>query len=254
MAYETLIYEKEGHIASVTLNRPHRLNAIDTQMRMDLCAVMDDIESDNDVWVVILSGNERAFSAGADLLEDNRAPDWLAQLQRVFDRIDNLEKPVIGAISGHCLGGGLELALCCDLLVAAETARLGMAEIKIGALPAAGGTQRLPRLIGIPRAKEFIYTGDPIDGNEAHRIGLVNRVVPPDKVMEEARMLASTLCDRPPLTMRVAKKCIDIGMQMPLPAALEWADRCIAAQPPTKDAEEGRLAFREKRKPVFKGE
>ena len=254
MAYETIVYEKEGRIAIITLNRPHRLNAIDTQMRLDLSAAMDEIEADRDVWVVILGGDERAFSAGADLLEEQRAADWLRQLQRLFDRIDSLEKPVIAAINGHCLGGGLELALCCDLLIAGETARLGMAEIKIGALPAAGGTQRLPRLIGVPKAKELIYTGDPIDGVEAHRIGLVSRVVPPDRVMEEVKTLAATLCDRPPLTMRVAKKCVNVGMQMSLPVALEWADRCIAAQPLTKDAEEGRRAFREKRKPVFTGE
>lgn len=253
MAYQNVIYSKEGHIATVQLNRPQRLNALDSVMPRELGAVFYDMELDKEVWIVILTGDDRAFSAGADIRED-RPPEWLRGLNRLFNRIEAFEKPVIAAVNGYCLGGGLELALCCDIIIAAETAQFGMAEMKIGAIPGAGGTQRLPRAVGMLKAKELIFSGDPIDGKEAYRIGLANKVVPPGKVLEEARKLALTLIDRPPLTMRRAKYCVNVGMNMALPEALEWAEACIAAQPPTKDAVEGRLAFREKRKPAWRGE
>ena len=253
MAYQTIIYQKDGRLATVTLNRPQRLNAIDSVMPRELNAVFDEMEQDREVWIVILTGDDRAFSAGADIRED-RPPAWLRGLNKLFNRIEAFEKPVIAAVNGFCLGGGLELALCCDIIIASETALFGMAEMKIGAIPGAGGTQRLPRVVGMLKAKELIYSGDPIDGKEAYRISLANKVVPPGRVIEEARKLALTLLDRPPLTMRTAKHCVNVGMQMALPAALEWAEARIAAQPPTKDAVEGRLAFREKRKPVWRGE
>jgi enoyl-CoA hydratase len=164
-----------------------------------------------------------------------------------------VEKPVIAAINGPCNGGGLELALCCDFRIAAEDAGFGLGEVKLGAIPAAGGTVRLPRLIGPGRAKEFLYFGNIIDGKEAHRIGLVNRVVPAEDVMGAAEEWASELAERPPLSLKMLKTCVNMGMQMDVMGALELESRCADILIKSEDCREGVAAFVEKRKPVFKG-
>jgi enoyl-CoA hydratase len=167
--------------------------------------------------------------------------------------MEDVKKPVIAAINGHCNGGGLELALCCDFRIAAEGAFFGAGEVKLGTMPGGGGTARLPRLIGPGRAKEFLYFGNRIDAHEAYRIGLVNKVVSLEKLMEEARNWAAELAERPPLSVKMLKDCVNLGMQMDLAGALDYEAKCSAVLAKSEDRIEGIQAFVEKRKPVFKG-
>ncbi|MBW2103471.1 MAG: enoyl-CoA hydratase/isomerase family protein, partial [Deltaproteobacteria bacterium] len=213
MKYETILFEKEGEIAAVTLNRPNRLNALSFRLKDELGAIFDEIERDEDIKVVILTGGKKAFSAGADIkerstMETTQPQAYFNQLKShaFYTKIENFEKPVIAAISGVAVGGGCELAMVCDLRIASETARFGLPEVNIGVIPAAGGTQRLPRLIGVTRAKELLYTGDFIDAQEAFRIGLVNRVVPVENLMDETKALAQKLAAKPPLSIKYLKR------------------------------------------------
>ncbi|HXX34083.1 MAG TPA: enoyl-CoA hydratase-related protein [Thermodesulfobacteriota bacterium] len=260
MGYETLIYEREEGIAIVTMNRPDQLNALSFKLKEELSGVFDVMEKDDEVKVVILTGGPKAFSAGADIKE--RSTVEMSQSQSFFERrknhtfyckIEDFEKPVIAAISGVAVGGGCELSLVCDLRIASETARFGSPEVKIGVIPAAGGTQRLPRIIGITKAKELLYTGDFFDAHEAYRLGLVNKVVPVDKLMEEAKELARKLMNNPPLSIKFAKRAVNVGMQLDLASALEYEAFCVAILAASEDRKEGFKAFVEKRKPVYKG-
>jgi enoyl-CoA hydratase len=260
MSYETLIYEKEEGIAIVTLNRPDRLNALSFKLKEELSNVFDVMEKDDEVKVVIVTGGLKAFSAGADIKE--RATVQTSQPQMFFNqrkthaffcKIEDFEKPVIAAVSGVAVGGGCELSLVCDLRIASETARFGVPEVKIGVIPAAGGTQRLPRIIGITRAKELLYTGDFIDAQEAYRLNLVNKVVPVDKLMDAAKELARKLMNNPPLSVKFAKRAVNAGMQLDLASALEYEAFCAAIVVASEDRMEGFKAFVEKRKPVYKG-
>jgi len=260
MSYETLIYEKEEGIAIVTMNRPDRLNALSFKLKEELSQVFDVMEKDEEVKVVILTGGPKAFSAGADIKE--RSTIQTSQPQYVFNqrkthaffcKIEDFEKPVIAAVSGVAVGGGCELSLVCDLRIASETARFGVPEVKIGVIPAAGGTQRLPRIIGITKAKELLYTGDFIDAQEAYRLNLVNKVVPVDKLMETAKELARKLMNNPPLSVKFAKRAVNAGMQLDLASALEYEGFCAAIVVSSEDRIEGFKAFVEKRKPVYKG-
>jgi enoyl-CoA hydratase len=260
MGYETLIYEKEEGIAIVTMNRPDRLNALSFKLKEELSGVFDVMEKDDEVKVVILTGGPKAFSAGADIKE--RSTVQMSQSQSFFERrkshafyckIEDFEKPVIAAISGVAVGGGCELSLVCDLRIASETARFGAPEVKIGVIPAAGGTQRLPRIIGITKAKELLYTGDFLDAQEAYRLGLVNKVVPVDKLLEEAKELARKLMNNPPLSIKFTKRAVNVGMQLDLTSALEYEAFCVAIVAASEDRKEGFKAFVEKRKPVYKG-
>jgi enoyl-CoA hydratase len=218
------------------------------------------MEKDEEVKAVILTGGEQAFCAGADIKE--RATMQMTQAEFYFERrkshdfyckLENCEKPVIAAISGVAVGGGCELALVCDLRIASDSARMGFPEVKIGMIPAAGGTQRLPRLIGVARAKEILYTGEFIDAQEAYRIGLVNKVVPVERLMEEAKLLAGKLVDNPPLSVKYMKRAVNTGMQLDLASALDYESHIAAMLGTSEDRVEGFMAFVEKRKPVFKG-
>jgi enoyl-CoA hydratase len=260
MSYETLIYEQEDGIAIVTMNRPDRLNALSFKLKEELSKVFDVMEQDDEVKVVILTGGPKAFSAGADIKE--RSTVQMSQPRMFFNqrkthdffcKIEDFEKPVIGAVSGVAVGGGCELSLVCDLRIASETARFGVPEVKIGVIPAAGGTQRLPRIIGITKAKELLYTGDFIDAQEAYRLGLVNKVVPVDKLMDTAKELARKLMNNPPLSVKFAKRAVNVGMQLDLASALEYEAHCAAIVSASEDRIEGFKAFVEKRKPVYKG-
>jgi enoyl-CoA hydratase len=257
MAYETMLYEKENGIAIVTLNRPESLNSVNTRMQAEMKEIWDDIERDRGVRVVIITGGEKCFSAGADIREQFPPGVSRPSSRDQFKKIEDFDRPSIAAISGFCLGGGLELALCCDLRIASETAQFGLVELKVGAVPGAGGMQRLPRLIGITKTKELLYLAERIDAEEAYRNGLINKVVPVASLMDEAKKMANTLLDMPPHGLKIAKRCVNEGMQINLESALKL-DIAIAAQemstPLAKEnSEEGRRAFREKRKPVFKG-
>lgn len=256
MTYETIIYEKEGGVGIVTLNRPERLNAINYQLVMDLIAIVTEMEQDEALRAVIITGAGRGFCAGADIKEladpnARRLP--VGGRYTFFNKLEDLLKPVIAAINGPCNGGGLELALCCDFRIASEAATFGLGEVKLGVIPAGGGTARLPRLIGPGRAKEFLYFGNRIDGQEAYNIGLVNKVVPADKLMDEAKAWASELVERPPLSLRMLKNCVNVGMQMDLLGAIDYEAKCAAVLMNTEDMMEGMRAFVEKRKPEFKG-
>jgi len=260
MLYQTIIYEKEENIALITLNRPDSLNALNLKLAQELEQVADEIAADESVRVVIITGAGRAFSAGADIKE-MMSPETASlgtQLAKgkpltFFSKIENLDKPVIGAINGLAIGGGCELALVCDMRIASTAARFGFGEIKIGVIPAGGGTVRSPRLIGIAKAKEMLFFGDPIDAEEAYRLGLVNKVVPPESLLDEAKKWANTLSQRPPLALKAAKSCVNVGMQMPLSAAIDFEAREAAILFKTEDREEGMSAFLEKRQPAFRG-
>ncbi len=256
MPYETMLYEKEDGLAVVTLNRPESLNSVNTKMQTEMKEIWEDIERDKSVRVIIFTGGDSVFCSGADIRE--QFPPGLSRpsSRDQFRRIEDYERPSIAAISGYCLGGGLELALCCDLRIASETAQFGLVELRIGAAPGAGGMQRLPRIVGITKAKEMIYMAQQIDADEAYRIGLVNKVVPVASLMDEAKKIADTMLGLPPHGLKIAKRCMNEGMQVNLESALKL-DVAIAAQEMSaplarENAEEGRRAFREKRKPQFK--
>ncbi len=259
MEYETIIYQREGSVAIVTLNRPERLNAINAKLSAELEDLVDELADDDQIRVAIITGAGRGFCAGADIKEMADASAQQSSQRsrrrryRFFNKLEDLSKPVIAAINGPCNGGGLEIALCCDFRIASEAASFGMGEVKLGVIPAAGGTARLPRLIGPARAKEFLYFGNVIDARRAYEIGLVNKVVPVVELMSEAMRWASELAERPPLSLRMLKYCVNVGMQMDLMSALDYESKCAEILRSTEDYREGTRAFVEKRKPVFKG-
>ncbi|MBI4504319.1 MAG: enoyl-CoA hydratase/isomerase family protein [Chloroflexi bacterium] len=257
MPYETLLYEKHDRIGYVTLNRPERLNAINFQMRDDLLGVCAEVAADPDVWVLIVTGaGDRAFCAGADIREGEFGMSQIeARNRRVNNQfhsaISNLDRPVIAAINGFALGGGLEIALACDVRIASEKAEVGLPEVTLGRIPGAGGTQRLPRLVGAGIALEMIMTGKRISAQEAYRIGLVNQVVPPDKLMSAAEEMANTILLRAPLAVRCAKESVHRGLSMTLEQGLVHETSLSVLLLNTEDRREGEAAFREKRPPRF---
>ena len=259
MKYKFLLYSKEEGIGTVTIKRPESLNALNGEVYTELYKIFQEIEDDQDVRVVILTGSgEKAFIAGADIAEMQpqssvEIRSFIDKGRRASDRIYTLSKPVIAAINGFALGGGCELAMCCDLRVASENAKFGQPEINLGAIPGAGGTQRLSRLIGMTRAKELIYTGNAIDANTAFTMGLVNKVVPPESLMAEAKELARKLLSKSSIALALAKKAITSGANMNLPSGLDLEAECFALIFATEDQKEGMSAFLQKRKPEFKG-
>lgn len=255
MTYETLIFEKKDNIRIIALNRPERLNAMNFQVAVDLENVIAEIEEDEQARAVILTGAGRAFSAGGDVkdMADPNAKNPPLGRYIFFNKVEDVSKPVIAAINGICIGGGLEIALCCDFRITSDVAKFGQAEVKLGIMPGGGGTARLPRLIGPGRAKEFLYFGDFIDAQEAYRIGLVNKVVSPEGLMDEAMKWARELAERPPLSLKMIKDCVNIGMQMDLLSAIDYEAKSAKMLFTTEDSVEGTTAFVEKRKPNFKG-
>jgi len=218
--------------------------------------MMAEIEDDPEVRIIILTGAGRGFCAGADIkamADPNAKPLPIGRRYTFFDKLEDLSKPVIAAINGACNGGGLEIALCCDFRIASEEATFGLGEVKLGVIPAGGGTARLPRLIGIGRAKEFLYFGNRVSANEACQIGMINKVVSPAELMPEAKRWAAELVERPPLSLKALKYCVNVGMQMDLSSAIEYEAKQAAILTKTEDVVEGMRAFVEKRKPVFKG-
>jgi len=259
MAFETLLVTREGGIVTVTVNRPKQLNAINLTVMRELDEVAAGLEDDADARVVIFTGaGDRAFLAGADIsgfqgLTPITALTFGQKIQRLYSRIEALSQVTIAAVNGFALGGGCELTLCCDLVLAAETARFGQPEINLGIIPGSGGTQRLPRLVGLHRAKEIDFLGEMIDAQEAYRIGLANRVVPPDRLMAEARALAEKILARPAVALRMIKEAMNEGYDLDLPKGLAIEAKAWAVAFASEDRAEGVLAFLEKRKPAFKG-
>ncbi|MEW6262007.1 MAG: enoyl-CoA hydratase-related protein [Thermodesulfobacteriota bacterium] len=260
MNFETIIYQVEDGIAVITLNRPRAFNALNNQLVTELGQALDLVETDASVGVLIVTGRDKFFGAGADLTEvielatPAQALAFCHRVGRVINKMESLPKPVIAAVSGLALGGGCELALACDIRIATTTARFGQPEIKLGLIPGAGGTQRLPRLVGAGRAKELLFTGDPIDAAEAYRIGLVNKIVPEGTVLDEAKALAVKLLKQPPLALKATKAVVNEGLNMDLKSALAHEAQHFALLFSTADQKEGVSAFLEKRPPRYKGE
>ena len=261
MTYETIIYEKRDRLAFITLNRPKVLNAISTQLYQELNDALYDFRDDPEVWVCIMSGaGDRAFSSGHDLKEDTeegfkeewKASFWKSPSPTIYDTLE-IWKPIIAAIHGYCLAGGLELALACDIRIAAENAQFGMSEVLRALVPGGGGVQRLPRIVPVGIAMELLLTGDMIDAQEAYRIGLVNKVVPVPDLMPTAEKLAKKICENGPLTARAIKELAMRGIDMPLGHALRLNSTMFFIGRTTEDSMEGPRAFIEKRKPVYKG-
>jgi len=255
--FHNLIYEKEGAIAIIQLNRPEKKNSLNFELRQELRTALREIDGDNTLKGVIVTGGEEIFCSGADITEIQGTTSaessyrHAREFQILFDQIESLHQPVIAAVSGYALGGGFELTLACDFRIACEGAQFALPEIRIGLFPAGGGTQRLPRLIGVAKAKEIIFTGDPITAEEALSIGLVMKVVPKDRLMEEAKRFALKLAALPRLAMEASKGLINRGIEIDLRSALELEARCLGTLAATHDLHEGTLAFLEKRKPNF---
>ena len=263
MAYETVIYDKEEGIAIITFNRPEKRNALNEQLTNEIDTALYNAEDDPEIYAVILTGGPKSFISGTDMDfllgegEDALTPKRMYELhyptQAVYRHLSMYSKPTIAAIAGYAFGGGLELALCCDFRIAAEKTKLGTPEIKLGIFPGAGGTQRLTRMIGITRAKELVLTGDPIIAEEAYQMGLLNRVVPPDNLMDEAKAFAKRFQNSPLFAVKMAKSIIDTGINMGLKEALEVERLGFAMLYSTEDQSEGLKAFLEKRAPRFQG-
>ena len=259
MTYENLLVERESRVATVTIQRPQRLNALNARTLDELREAFLSLQRDDEVRCVILTGaGEKAFVAGADIGElaadtPDSARARALNGQRVLDLIEGLGKPVIAAVNGFALGGGCELAMACTLRLAAETARFGQPEINLGIIPGFAGTQRLVRLVGKSKAIEMILTGAPITAQDALAIGLVNRVVPPAELMTAARALAADLSTKAPVALRYALDAVNRGADMPFADACQLEAALFGMTMATEDMREGTTAFLEKRKAEFKG-
>ena len=257
--YQNLLYKADGAVATIQLHRPQKKNSLNSETRREMESALREIAGNTALRVVVITGGEETFCAGADIAELKEATSsesaykHAREFQLLFDLIESLPQPVIAAISGFVLGGGLELALACDFRIASNTARFGLPEIKIGAFPGGGGTQRLPRLIGAAKAKEIILTGDPIGAEEAFSMGLVMKVVPKERLLEEANTFAWRLASLPRLAMEASKMLINKSLETDLQSGLELEARCLGTLAMTHDLKEGTLAFVEKRRPNFTG-
>jgi enoyl-CoA hydratase len=255
----TLLFELSDGLARVTINRPDKLNALNGTVIAELGDAVTRIETDAAVRGVILTGSgQKAFVAGADIAELTAQTPMAGKArsilgQQVFRRLERCGKPVVAAVNGFALGGGCELAMACHIRIAAEHARFGQPEVKLGIGPGYGGTARLPRLVGKGRALELLLSGAMIDAAEACRIGLVNRVVPADKLLAEAETLLRTILENGPLAIRACLEAVDAGLETSLDQALLLEANHFGLLSATEDMREGTRAFLEKRKPVFRG-
>jgi enoyl-CoA hydratase len=256
MDFENVIVEKDGAVAVVTLNRPQQLNALSYGLVKDLSFALQALDQDDEVRALIVTGGEKVFAAGADIKEmadrgpfDERIQERLAYR----DRINKISKPVIAAVSGFALGGGCELAMSCDIIIASETARFGQPEVNLGIIPGSGGTQRLSHAVGKYRAMEMVLTGEALSAAEAERFGLVNRVVPVELLLDEAKNMAKKIAAKPILAIKAAKEAVLKSANMPLDEGLDFERKSFYMLLASEDRKEGMKAFLEKRKPEFKG-
>jgi len=256
MAFETILVEARGAVGIITLNRPKALNALNTQLIREMNTALSAFDADKAVGCIILTGGDKAFAAGADIremkdmtfkqvTEENFLEEW--------DHVNSIRKPIIAAVAGYCLGGGLEFALATDILIAAETARFALPEVTIGVIPGGGGTQRLAHAIGKSKAMEMILSGRMIDASEAERLGIAARVVPAEKLMEEAITLAEKIANLSQPVIASAKRAVRAAFEMPLSEGLAFERKSIHALFALEDQKEGMAAFLEKRTPIFKG-
>ena len=257
MGFETIRTSKDGMVGVIMLNRPEAMNALNTKMVSELIEALVEFEKDDAVRCLVIAGSERAFSAGADIKE-------MAEISAVqmamtghffpmWDKVGRYPKPIVGALSGFVLGGGLELAMSCDILVASETTQLGQPEIDIGVIPGGGGTQRLTRAVGKYKAMEMVLTGKRIGAEEAKTLGLVSRVVPKEAYLEEAMKVAREVAGKSPVAIRLAKMAVNKAFEMGLDDGIDFERELFYLLFASEDKAEGMKAFMEKRKPEFKG-
>jgi enoyl-CoA hydratase len=254
----TIRFEKKNGIAFIILNRPEVRNAFNQVMIDEIQEALRRIDKDEDIRVLIITGEGKAFQAGADIAELSMMKPmdilrWNEGIVRINASLEKLRQPVIAAINGAAMGGGLELAISCTLRVMAENAKLGLPEVKLGIIPGTGGTQRLPRLIGKGKAAELLLTGDAIGAKEAYDMGLVNKVVPDGQVVRAAEELANRIMQNGPIAIEMAKDALEIGKDLPLEHAVQYSQKNCVTCFSTEDMKEGMTAFLEKRRPQFKG-
>jgi len=259
MADPTLRIDRRDGVCTLTLHRPEAMNSLSMDLLGALHRALDEIAFDPEVRCVIVTGaGDKAFCAGADLkeragMDENEVRRCVGLIRGVMDKVENLPMPTIAAVNGVALGGGTELALACDLRVVAESAKMGLTETSLAVIPGAGGTQRLPRLIGKAKAKELIFTARRVDAAECLALGLANRVAPAAALLDDALALAAEIGRNGPVALKAAKRAIDRGVEMDLGNALVFESTCYEMTIPTEDRREGLAAFREKRKPVYRG-
>ncbi len=257
MQWKNIRLEQEEAIWTLTIDRPDVRNALNPQTAVEINAALDSLDTGKNGVLILTGAGDRAFVSGADIA-DLRTRTKIQALEaintRLFTRVENFPWPVIAAVNGFALGGGCELSLACDIRVASDKARFGLPEASLGIIPAAGGTQRLPRLVGLSRAKHWVLTGDIYDAREAERIGLVSCVVPPDKLLETAKEVARKILARAPLAVRLAKISLNASARAPLDSGLTIEMLAQGILYESKDKYEGMTAFLEKRKPNFTGE
>lgn len=254
---ETLLFEKKENIGIISINRPEAMNSLNSQVLDELNGLIDNLSKDENIHVVILTGSGKAFVAGADIgeMKDKtvmEAKEFARSGMRLFSKIENLDKPVIAAVNGFALGGGCELAMCCDIRIASEKAKFGQPEVGLGITPGFGGTQRLPRLVGQGLAKELIFTCDIIKADEAYRIGLVNKLVAAEDLMDVAMEMAEKIASKAQIAVRNAKRAINTGIQTDIHTAMNIEEDLFAICFSSEDQKEGMKAFLEKRKPEYK--
>lgn len=259
MEYQNLLYDSKNRIGYITINRPDKLNALNSQTKDELKDLLNKVGGDSEIDVVILTGSgEKSFVAGTDIkelttLNSQTGKELALSGQEIFSFIENLGKPVIAAVNGYALGGGCELALACHIRIASENTRFGQPEVSLGIIPGYGGTQRLPRLVGKGKAMEMILTGDPIDAQEALRIGLVNKVVPLSDLIKCAEEIAAKIISKGQVAIRLAMKAVNLTDEQTLKAGLRSEAELFGECCSSEDFIEGTTAFLEKRKPSFKG-
>ncbi len=257
MPYETIIVESKGHVGLITLNRPKAMNALSAQLMQELHRALDTFEADDDIGAIVITGSEKAFAAGADIKE-MAAKTYMDVYKANFitdswERITTCRKPVIAAVAGYALGGGCEMAMMCDFIIAADTAKFGQPEITIGTIPGAGGTQRLTRVVGKAKAMEMVLTGRMMDAAEAERSGLVTRVVPASDLIEEALKVAERIASMSRPMVMLAKESVNRAYETTLAEGVRFERRLFHSTFSTEDQKEGMAAFAEKRQPNFKG-
>lgn len=251
-----LLLSRESGVAVVQFNRPEVLNALNMKLMAELVDSLEALDKDDEIRCIVLTGNEKAFAAGADIKEmaDASAVEMVKRDQFArWDRIRKIKKPIIAAVSGFALGGGCELMMTCDIVIASETAKIGQPEINIGVMPGAGGTQRLTRAVGKVKAMEMVLTGSTVSADEALRWGLVNKVVPVESYLQEAKNLAREIASKPPVAVRLAKEAILKSFDTTVEGGLEFERKSFYLLFASEDQKEGMKAFMDKRKPEWRG-
>ena len=256
MAYNSILIETRGKVGMVTLNRPKAMNALNAELMQELVRAVQAYDADENIGAILITGNERAFAAGADIktMVDANVTDMLADsFVELFDGLRKVKKPIIAAVAGFALGGGCELAMSCDLIIAAENARFGQPEVTIGVIPGAGGTQRLTHAVGKALAMEMVLNNRTLSAGEALLHGLINKVVLNERYLDEALLLASEVAERAPLAVRLGKEAVNKAFELPLSEGLESERRAFYMLFASQDQKEGMQAFIEKRKAEWRG-